>query len=206
MARPSNVGCSGVCPSRKSWPHAVEGQTATLLGTPQNFVRYASGVTSRSFTLMPSLPSIACVISAAFGPVPVPATPTSSGRAVPVYLPLGKPAFFMYDAASAGSPVSFWAKSNSLGGVAPPDSSYPGKSGGRKLHAGVPCAVPPRDRIIAWRSKIANTALRTLGLLNGFTVVLRLIARHAAVWVMFVWSLYCVRAFLSRVAGIVKSP
>ena len=35
----------------------------------------------------------------------------------------------------------FWAKSNSFGGVAPPDSSKPGKSGGMKLHAGVPWAV-----------------------------------------------------------------
>src|SRR3954470_18413070 len=107
----------------------------------------------------------------------------------------------MYSAARVGSPVIFWAKSNSLGGVAPPDSWKPGKSGGMKLHAGVPWAVPPRDRIIAWRSNTANTALRTLTLSNGFIVVFRLTARHAAVWMIDVWALNCVTAFLSRFAG-----
>src|ERR1043166_2283002 len=96
----------------------------------------------------------------------------------------------MYSDASAGSPVIFWAKSNSLGGVAPPDSSKPGKSGGMKLHAGVPWAVPPRDRIIAWRSNTAKIALRTFGLSNGFIFVLRLTARQAAVCVIDVWSFY----------------
>ena len=89
IARPSNVGCSSVWASLKSWPHADEGQTATFLGTPQNFVMYASGVTNRSFTLMPSLPSIAWVISAARVPVPVPATPTSSGTGAARVLPDG---------------------------------------------------------------------------------------------------------------------
>src|SRR3954449_11843817 len=112
----------------------------------------------------------------------------------------------MYSAARVGSPVSFWAKSNSLGGVAPPDSSKPGKSGGMKLHAGVPWAVPPRDRIIAWRSNTAKIALRTLTLSNGFIFVFTLTERQAAVCVIDVWFLYWVTARLRRFAGTVKSP
>ena len=75
----------------------------------------------------------------------------------------------MYFLASAGSPLGLAMKSRD-GPLAPPASSKPGKSMGRKCVARSPAAVPPRVSCSALRSEAATTALRTLRLSNGLIV------------------------------------
>ena len=86
------------------------------------------------------------------------------------HLPELKPAFFMYSAASFGSPFGFWMKSRS-GPATPPASSNPGKFGMMKWVATGPTSSPPRVFRRSVRFEAAITALRTLMSSNGGSVV-----------------------------------
>src|SRR3954451_21075576 len=103
MFFPLKVGSSIVCGSAKSLSQPVLGQTSVLdFGMPQYFEYIVSRVTGRKLTLNPRFFSeFRTTVAAAFWLVELSATSRTDG---PVYFPLEKPAFFMYDAASSASP------------------------------------------------------------------------------------------------------
>src|SRR3954451_18175527 len=109
MFFPLKVGSSIVCGSAKSLSQPVLGQTGVFdFGMPQYFEYIVSRVTGRKATLKPRLFSeFRTTAAAAFWWVELSAPSRMSG---PLYFPLAKPSFFMYDAASAGSPSGFFRK------------------------------------------------------------------------------------------------
>ncbi len=129
-------------------------------------------------------------------------------QSLPVHFPLGKPAFFMYDAASAGSPWVFWTKSNSepCGPATPPAWSNPGIPGGMKCVAMAPTSGPPRVFTSASRSELAITALRTLRSSNGGLVVFSATYRLPPPAVSVSWSGKFWTASLITSGSELKSP
>ena len=171
MLSPLKVASSIVCGSLKSFSQPTFGQMITLaFGSPQNLVYIVSCVTRRSFGLKPSFSNCVAANSAPFCAAP-PEVPTISSSSLPVYIPDGKPPFFMYSFASVRSPFGFARKSTPVPSK-PPASSNPPTSGGMKWLAIGPSSAPPRVARIASRSNTASTALRTLRLLNGASDVL----------------------------------
>src|SRR3954470_14230035 len=106
MFFPLKVGSIIDCGSKKSLPQPTFGQTFTFaFGTWQNFEYMTSCGTWRYRTLKPRLFSVSRNASPVFeaGGWSSPTIRISG----PLYLPLGKPAAFMYFFATAGSPFGF---------------------------------------------------------------------------------------------------
>src|SRR4051812_43822635 len=106
MFFPLKVGSSIVCGSAKSFSQPVLGQTWVFdFGMPQYFEYMVSRVTGRKLTLNPrSFSEFRTTVAAAFWLDALSATSRTAG---PLYLPLEKPAFFRYCAASSLSPSGF---------------------------------------------------------------------------------------------------
>src|ERR1700694_282768 len=103
MFLPLNTGSIMLWVSKKSGPQPRFGQIATLaFGTSQNFDSMVACGTSRRVNLMPICASWDSTASAVFDAGGVLSAIDSNGA--PVYLPLGYPAFFIYDSASATLP------------------------------------------------------------------------------------------------------
>ena len=121
MFLPLNNGSTNDWPSKKSLPQPRFGQIATsAFGTPQNFDSIVGCCTWRYVSLKPSCWSWFWMASPVFEAGAWLSPTIRTG--LPVYLPLEKPAFFMYDSARVRSPLGFLSKS-APGPAAPPASS-----------------------------------------------------------------------------------
>src|SRR3954447_11219770 len=121
MFLPLNGTSSQASPSLKSLIHPTFVQIWTFFfGTLQKLVYMAECSTLRKFTLNPSCLSVCRNTCAVFDP----GSSESATKRIcgPLYLPLGKPAAFMYFLATVMSPLGFLLKST-WGPAAPPPSS-----------------------------------------------------------------------------------
>src|SRR4029453_6075479 len=166
MFLPLNVTSRTVCGSWKSGSHPTVGQMfGSFFGTLQKRVYIVACVTEIVLTLMPILARSAATTSAVFEPGGVLSATWVS--CAPVYMPVGLPAFRMFDFAIATSPAKPLLGNGS--NEYPPAFLKPWslKLGSTKCVAIRPSTGPPRVRRIAFRSRTYATAFRTSTLLNG---------------------------------------
>src|SRR3954452_15434782 len=111
MFLPLKTGPSIVSGSAKSFSQPTLGQIGgSAFLTWQNFEYIESRVTALIFTLKPSLANCACATCDTLSCC-VALSDTASNVSLPVYLPDGYPAFFMYSWATAMSPAGLARKS-----------------------------------------------------------------------------------------------
>ena len=198
MFWPLNGRSSIDCGSLKSLPHTKLGHTfGSFFGTPQNLGQHDVETCVLLVNLKAELQigrPARCL------PRPCRRTccrrPSWISQPLPVHLPLGNPAFFMYWAASCGLPSGL-CEEVKVRPRCPAGLIEPGNRRRDEVRCNVAARGPPAAVSRAWRSGPATTALRTLMSSNGGLLVLRVAALMAYAGDTASWDAYLVAASLS---------